>query len=74
MAGRQEGRYMYTCVCVFTLKSTLVFFWGGGGGEGTNRLCTTPVAGGLLAGLKSPSVLGVVPGKSIPSRGSPRSY
>ena len=44
------------------------------GGEGMNRLCTAPVKGGLLAGLKSPSVPGVVPGKSIPSRGSPRSY
>ena len=43
-------------------------------GERTNRLCTAPVPGGLLAGLKCPSVLGVVPGKSIPSRGSPRFY
>ena len=69
--GREVVRqvYVYTCLCVHVKKCTHFL-----GGEGTNRLCTAPATGGLLAGLKSPSAPGVVPGKSIPSRGSPCSY
>ena len=64
MVGRWVGIDIH--VFVYSLKKIVVL-----GGEGTNRFCTAPVSGGLLAGLKSPSVPGVVPGKSIPSRGSP---
>ena len=60
----------YTCTFVYACSKIQLFL----GGEGTNRLCTAPVAGGLLVGLKSPSVPGVVPGKSIPSRGSTCSH